>query len=154
MRVAAVKFVSFDVVFQEIPDEITLAVNISGCPNRCFGCHSSHLLEDCGEELTPNSLDKIITPYYESISCVCFMGGDSNPAYIEQLAAHVQNKWSLKTAWYSGRTHFPTNPTLFHYLKLGPYIQHLGGLKSTTTNQRFYTLVDGTYNDTTSLFWR
>ena len=27
------------VVFSEIPDEITLAFNISNCLNNCIGCH-------------------------------------------------------------------------------------------------------------------
>ena len=34
------KYVNTGIVFQEIPDEVTLAVNISGCPCRCHGCHS------------------------------------------------------------------------------------------------------------------
>ena len=38
----------FDVVFQEIPGEVTLALNLSGCPNRCAGCHSPHLWEEVG----------------------------------------------------------------------------------------------------------
>ena len=50
------KCCSYDVVCQEIPDEITLAVNISGCPNRCPGCHSPWLWEDEGEALTEDLL--------------------------------------------------------------------------------------------------
>ena len=37
------KYVNTDIVFQEIPDEVTLAVNISNCPCRCPGCHSQYL---------------------------------------------------------------------------------------------------------------
>ena len=37
------KYAGYDIVFQEIPDEVTLALNLSGCPNGCPGCHSPHL---------------------------------------------------------------------------------------------------------------
>ena len=36
-----VRFYNFDIVFAEIPDEVTLAINITGCPYRCPGCHLS-----------------------------------------------------------------------------------------------------------------
>ena len=43
------KYAGYDIVFQEIPDEVTLALNLSGCPNGCPGCHSPHLQRDEGE---------------------------------------------------------------------------------------------------------
>ena len=46
-----VKYVNTEVVFEEIPDEITLAINVSNCPNQCPGCHSPYLREDIGEDL-------------------------------------------------------------------------------------------------------
>lgn len=30
-----VRYHNFDIVFAEIPDETTLAINITNCPNRC-----------------------------------------------------------------------------------------------------------------------
>lgn len=45
------KYVDARVVFQEIPDEITLAINISNCPCHCKGCHSQYLAEDIGKPL-------------------------------------------------------------------------------------------------------
>ena len=45
------KYVNTDVVFQEIPDEVTLAINISNCPCHCPGCHSRYLWEDIGLSL-------------------------------------------------------------------------------------------------------
>lgn len=47
-----VKYTDSQVTFREIPDEITLCINISGCPNHCEGCHSSYLAEDIGTKLT------------------------------------------------------------------------------------------------------
>ena len=50
------KYVDTLVTFSEVPDEITLCLNISNCPCHCKNCHSSYLAEDIGEGLT---LDKI-----------------------------------------------------------------------------------------------
>ena len=150
MRVA-----SFEIVFQEVPGEVTLALNISGCPNRCPGCHSPHLREDIGEELTPELLDILVARYSPGITCVCFMGGDQDPEYVAELAQHVQLK-GLKTAWYSGREWAIAEykSTVFDFVKFGPYVEALGGLKSPTTNQRFYRREGENWIDETSLFHR
>ena len=37
------KYANFDIVFQEVPEEVTLAINISNCPNQCPGCHSKNV---------------------------------------------------------------------------------------------------------------
>ncbi|MCL2247577.1 MAG: anaerobic ribonucleoside-triphosphate reductase activating protein, partial [Lentimicrobiaceae bacterium] len=70
------RFLSYDIVFQEVPGEVALAINISNCPNRCKGCHSSHLQEDTGEELTEDVLFSLLNIYGNAVTCVCFMGGD------------------------------------------------------------------------------
>ena len=38
------KYVDSQITFREIPDEITLCINISNCPFRCKGCHSKELI--------------------------------------------------------------------------------------------------------------
>ncbi len=145
------KVASFDIVFQEIPGEVTLALNLSNCPCHCPGCHSPHLAEDIGEELTTDLIDGLIDRYGSMITCVAFMGGDANPDEVAHWAEYVR---PLKTAWYSGRTSFPRNPRALDYLKLGPYIESLGGLKSPTTNQRLYKRVGNEWQDITSSFWK
>ena len=52
-----VRFYNYDIVFAEIPDEVSLALNITGCPNRCPGCHSTHLQQNIGDVLDA-SMDK------------------------------------------------------------------------------------------------
>ena len=146
------KVASFDIIFQEIPGEVTLALNLSGCPCHCAGCHSPHLWEDTGEPLDTDLLDGLTDRYKGLITCVCFMGGDQDPAYVAQMAAHVK-QLGLKAAWYSGRMNFPTEE-VFDYVKLGPYIEALGGLKSEKTNQRLYKRVGQEWEDITSSFWR
>ena len=54
------KYVDTKVVFSELPNEITLAINISGCPCACHGCHSSYLAEDIGVPLTYEELSRLI----------------------------------------------------------------------------------------------
>ena len=151
------KYVNTGVVFQEIPDEVTLSINISRCPCHCPGCHSRYLWEDIGEPLTASSLDNIIKECRGDITCVCFMGGDAEPEYVETLAKFIHRQYpELKVGWYSGRSRVPYNINKMHfdYIRLGPYIKHLGNLQQPTTNQRFYRKVIGdSFTDVTSLFW-
>ncbi len=149
------RYVSYDVVFQEVPNEVALAINISGCPNGCRGCHSPHLQENIGPELDCGALSRLLTRYQHAITCVCFMGGDSDPEAVEELASFVKTNTSqIKTAWYSGKSQFPRNGSLAHfdYLKLGPYVERLGGLESPITNQRFYKIKDNNIVDYTYSF--
>ncbi|MDR0724475.1 MAG: anaerobic ribonucleoside-triphosphate reductase activating protein [Prevotellaceae bacterium] len=145
------RFVNYDLVFQEIPDEVTLALNISNCPNRCDGCHSPYLMEDVGAILDENVLAELLEKYKNAITCVCFMGGDSAPHEVGRLAAFLQQNYTVKTGWYSGKSNLPDNCAIchFNYIKLGPYIKHLGGLNSVTTNQRFYHVENGVLIDAT-----
>ena len=148
------KVASFDIVFQEIPGEVTLALNLSNCPCHCPGCHSPHLAEDIGEPLTEELLCGLMDRYKGLITCVAFMGGDSEPEEVARWAAYIHEVKHLKTAWYSGRTSYPKNPGVLDFLKLGPYIESLGGLKSEKTNQRLYKRVGDEWTDITSSFWR
>ena len=142
------KCCSYDIVCQEIPDEISLAVNISCCPNRCPGCHSPWLWEDKGEDMTEELLTAIIGRYASAITCFCFMGGDADPAEVERLARWIRSRYpGLKTAWYSGKESLPEDFDLstMDFVKTGPFIEALGGLKSPDTNQALYKVMpDGT----------
>lgn len=150
------RYLNFDIVFQEVPDEITLAINLSNCPFRCKGCHSPYLQEDKGEELTEEALEKMIEKYGSSLTCIGFMGGDADPEEVERLSVWVKKRSEgrLKTAWYSGRTNLPEkcSPSDFDFIKLGPYVENLGGLDSPTGNQRFYKITSGEMQDITPVF--
>ena len=74
------RYINTDIVFQEFPDEVTLAINISGCPCRCPGCHSQFLWANRGDELTAEALSALIHGAKDTITCVGFMGGDGDPA--------------------------------------------------------------------------
>ncbi len=153
------KYLTYDIVFQEFPDEVTLAINLSLCPNKCPGCHSSILLGDIGEELTFEKLLELTHNYDGEITCVGLMGGDNDPSEVQRLFTrfkhHTQGR--IKTGWYSGRQELPKGftPEAFDYIKLGPYRAELGALNSTTTNQRFYHIeADGSFTDLTHRFQR
>ena len=151
------KYVNSDIVFQEIPDEVTLAINISNCPCHCPGCHSHYLWEDVGLPLNTNAIDDFVEKYGKNLTCIAFMGGDSDPRGVNQLAQYVHEEYpQLRVAWYSGRTVISADVHKedFDYIKIGPFIRHLGSLKKPTTNQRLYRQDDqGNFEDITSRFW-
>ena len=152
------KYVDTLVSFSEIPDEISLCINLSNCPNNCPGCHSPYLKEDIGTALTYSELMKLLDKN-NGISCVCFMGGDKEPWEIQRLAQFVKER-GLKVAWYSGKQnlHEDIYVANFDYIKLGPYIEELGPLNNKNTNQVMYK-IDHIANkpfvvDITSRFWK
>ncbi len=152
-----IKYVNTEVVFQEIPDETTLAINLSGCPCHCPGCHSSYLWDDIGEPLTAEALEALIKANDGMVTCVSLMGGDADPDAVDRLALWLRNHHpDIKTAWYSGRIRLARGIDMNHfdYIKLGPYIRHLGALKDKTTNQRLYKRVaEDRFEDITYRFW-
>lgn len=150
------KYVDTKIVFQEIPDEITLAINISGCPCNCKGCHSSYLAKDIGEPLDLQHLTNLIDSN-KGITCVCIMGGDANPSEVDDIAQDIKEYYpELKVGWYSGRQELSKDIDLcnFDAIKLGPYKEEFGPLNSKTTNQRFYKVSDGELIDITNKFWK
>ena len=149
------KYVDTKVTFAEVPNEISLCINISNCPCACKGCHSSYLAEDIGNKLNSNSIKELINNN-KGITCICFMGGDSNPLEVDALTHFIKINYPIKTAWYSGRQELSKDINLnnFNFIKLGPYIEELGPLNSKTTNQRFYKIEEGKLIDITNLFWK
>ena len=161
------KVASYDVVFQEIPGVVTLALNLSGCPCHCKGCHSPHLWEDTGEVLDEDLVADLLGRYGSQVTCVVFMGGDQAPEEVAHWAEYISHRQpSLRMAWYSGKPYTPETSfnfqlSTFNFVKFGPYIESLGGLKSEKTNQRLYKRVgQGTpdspyeWEDITSVFWK
>lgn len=149
------KYLNTQVTFVEVPDEITLCINITGCKNGCKNCHSSYLAEDIGEELNDLTLNRLLIKN-QGITCVAFMGGDSDPSEINEFARKLKVHTNLKVAWYSGRQELSKDIDLknFDAVKLGPYIKEFGPLNSKTTNQRFYKVNNNQLIDITKKFWK
>jgi anaerobic ribonucleoside-triphosphate reductase activating protein len=147
-----IKYIESKVVFEEIPDEITLAINITNCPCHCEGCHSKYLWADIGKKLDNKEIDVLIKKN-KGITAICFMGGDKEPDEINSLAKYVkENHKALKTGWYSGKEEISEEikEENFDYIKIGPYIEEKGPLNNKNTNQRMYH--KGI--DITDRFWR
>lgn len=147
------KYTDTLVAFREIPDEITLCINISGCPIHCPDCHSKELWNDIGKKLTDTELQMLIDKN-NGISCVCIMGGDKDYHEVEK-ASNIIKKNNIKSAWYSGKDAIPLDLdlSLFDYIKIGPYISKFGPLNSPTTNQRLYKVEDNNLINITDKLW-
>lgn len=163
------KYYNYQITTSEIPDEITLCINITNCPIHCADCHSKFLWEDQGVELTEEEFYRILNTNL-GVSCVCIMGGDADYESLHQVinwfykwkmsasaTGHTQKLSSTrgpgcyqkntKIAFYSGRDSIQALADKagywidqFNYIKVGPYIKFCGGLDSKTTNQRLYQI--------------
>ncbi|PKI16355.1 anaerobic ribonucleoside-triphosphate reductase activating protein [Colwellia sp. 12G3] len=140
------------VVFQEVPNEISLCFSITGCKVGCKGCHSTELWQaENGISLTNQSFMQWLKKYQDLISCVVFFGGEWQPrALIEKLL--IAKKFGLKTCLYSGEEtdekagikHIDLR-IIQHltFLKTGAWQEALGGLESPITNQIFRNVITG-----------
>ena len=148
-----IKYESTLVTFTEVPDEISLCFNITGCPCKCEGCFEPWLREDTGTKLEDAVFEAEIASH-PHITCVCFMGGDGRYNELAQLIKRAKiNHPNLKFAMYSG-VYRRNNimESVLDYYKVGPYIRVCGPLNSPTTNQRFYKNMGSYWEDITYRF--
>lgn len=147
-----IRYVSSMVTFAEIPTEVTLSLAISGCLNRCPGCHSPELRKDIGVELSDEILDKLIRDN-DGITCVLLLGEGNDPTRLIQLAERVRSN-GLAVALYSGRNEIEEELwKKFDYIKIGSWNYKLGPLNQKTTNQRLYKINENERIDITERFW-
>ena len=146
------KYANYDIVFQEVPNEMSLAVSISGCTLRCAGCHSRYLWEDKGEALSILAIEQLLE-LEDGVTCLLLMGGEHDIDTLVEIFMHFHRK--IKTAWYCGLDMIPKDKMgilrFLDFYKLGHYDPELGGLDSPTTNQRLYKINhqgDGNYWET------
>lgn len=150
------KYLGYSIVFQEVPNEVTLAINISGCPHRCEGCHSKYLWEYKGNYIS-DDLKGLIKKYDGLITCVCFMGGDQNQNELVNLLNNVHRN-QLKTALYTGEDSMQNISFRvlcnLDYCKIGHYDANRGGLDNKNTNQKMFVWnhTDGKWDDITYKF--
>lgn len=138
------KYLYNQIVFSEIPSEITLGISISGCQIHCEGCHSRDLWEDKGRQLTRVGLQNMIEEN-SGITCLLLLGGESDIDTLMNLFYFVSvNYPKIKTAWYCGLDMIPKGKEeildYLDYVKIGHFDLNLGGLASKETNQRMYAI--------------
>ena len=139
-----------DVVLEEVPDRVTLAVEIPNCQGSCPGCHSSFLKLDLGKELTAAEADRLVEDNF-GVNCFLFLGEGNDHEALMELAAHLRAAHpELELALYSGRQEVEEEIyEAFDFVKVGPYVEALGPLSEVSTNQRMYYHRE----DITSRFW-
>lgn len=134
------KYLSGTIVMQEVPDEISLAIVISGCIHKCPDCHSKYTWEDRGQPLLQN-LQTILETYGKHISCLCLMGGDQDQEELTEIFK-TAHKAKLKTCLYTGYDEMSQISRKLldqlDYIKTGRFDKAKGPLNSPTTNQRMY----------------
>lgn len=137
-------YLSKQIVFREIPDEVSLSYLITGCSLRCPGCHSTDSWNSQnGKLLTHEKLLVEIHKYRGWISCVLFMGGEWEPENLISNLKLVQ-AMGLRSALYTGLEDVSKEiKSHLDYLKTGPYRLHLGGLDSLNTNQKLINVKTG-----------
>jgi anaerobic ribonucleoside-triphosphate reductase activating protein len=155
------KYTDSSICLIEIPDEISLGISITGCPNHCKGCHSPHLWDISTErydDLTIERLDKLINDN-KGISCVLFLGGDWDEDSLVPILGFIRSNYAnLKTALYSGKDSLKSVSESIlerlNYIKIGRFIEDKGGLENPNTNQKLYVLIDNNPIDVTYKFRR
>ena len=73
------------------------------------------------------------------------MGGDGDVLEVERISRLIRTEFpQIRTAWYSGKESIPEgfDISTLDYIKIGPYKEALGGLKSPDTNQRLYRIAE------------
>lgn len=143
MRNQLLRYGNYSITFQEVPNEISLVLNITGCTHHCDGCHSDYLAQDFGNYVD-DDLPALLDRYKGMITCVCFMGGDQAIDNLREWLERIKEEYDLKTCVYSGTDDIDTFDNCLDYLdylKIGPYKKELGGLDNPNTNQKFYVVV-------------
>lgn len=101
------KYVNSDIVFQEIPDEVTLAINISNCPCHCPGCHSRYLWDDVGLPLNPEAIDDFVGKYGSDLTCIAFMGATATLRV--SICSHSMSMRSIRICAWPGTADVPSS---------------------------------------------
>ena len=146
-----IKYVDKSIVFEEIPDKITLAFSISNCQNKCKGCHSGFLRKDIGNILNEETLVQNFNNDLKYCNCVLFLGEGNDLESLINLSKYIKENYKhIETAIYSGRDLVGDELfDNFDFVKVGSYQEDKGPLTKRTTNQRLYYHRE----DITNKFW-
>lgn len=135
----------YDIVFQEVPNHISLGFYVCGCPLRCPGCHSPELwTEKTGAPLTMPLYQSLLLQYRDKADCILFLGGEWHSHDLIEFLKEAR-ALNFKTALYTGLEDVPMEiKSHLTFLKTGPWRAELGGLSSPNTNQVFRDLTTNT----------
>jgi anaerobic ribonucleoside-triphosphate reductase activating protein len=150
------KYSEYKVTFSEVPDEVSLNFSLTGCEIKCKDCHSKYLWEyNDGKELYLYDLCDIIDKYKNYITTVCFMGGDDNQQLFFICKSLKTCYPNIKICIYSGKLYISQAfKKYIDYYKVGPYNEHYGSLKKSSTNQKMFKKVGSEWLNITHKFWK
>lgn len=147
------------ITLTEVPDHISLFIELGQCKQHCEGCHSPHLWEDM-ETLTP--LETICIEATQAVAkganAIVLMGGTTNKGVTSENLVEIVKALSqiAPVCLYSGTDNIVAGTLEFlTWLKVGSYQKDLGGLDSPKTNQKFFRKEKGNipmWRDVTYLF--
>ena len=129
---------------QEIPDKISLIYGITGCHFNCKGCHSPGLHNaENGVLFTLKQYKTDLMNNLNAIDVVVFMIGTMTDEIIDMIykITIINRNYNIGTGIY---TYYELDdiPDLLEknldYIKTGAYIESLGGLDSSSTNQTLW----------------
>lgn len=163
MKEFKIPIVTEGVTMTEIPNRLAVFFEVGNCTVHCKGCHSKHLWDTANRD-NSDSLNDIMhyaDRYYQmGANAILFMGGlrslNVPPSkFINEILRPLYEKgydiglydggfWDSlveEASWYC------------KWIKVGPYIETLGGLDSTTTNQKFYEKIDDKWVDQTTNYF-
>ena len=136
-----------EITAQDVLDEISLAISLSGCPLRCKNCHSAFTWNPkFGTLLTNELMEELITKN-KHISCVLFYGGEWQLERLLELISIVKQH-NLSVCLYTGLTleEIKLNKkellSVLDYIKVGRFIEEKGELNKKSTNQKFYRVLN------------
>ena len=137
------KYDTYNITFLELPNEVSLTLSITNCPNFCPNCHSPHLRKNIGNPLNEGVFN-LLEKYRHHITAVCFLGHGAerhNEEMVSILSKINKMYPTLRIGIYSGHDYMVEEfkPYLTYY-KVGRYIEELGGLESGKTNQKLHIL--------------
>ena len=141
----------FQITTQDVPDELALAISISGCQLHCPHCHSAFTWDPKFGEILTDELMETLIKKNKYASCVLFYGGEWQLERLLELIQIAKNH-NLKVCLYTGlildeiKATKPKLLEVLDYIKVGRYIEELGGLYKKTTNQKFFKIENGGKN--------
>ncbi len=138
-------YITLGVKCQEVPNELTLILAITGCPRKCPECHSPEQQNpDHGYPWHDNKVSQIHATYQDLITCVCIFGGELYQDKVLAIFQEIKNTTPYKTCWYLGQDLDQVPTPMFQemeecldFAKFGAYDKVKGGLASPETNQEF-----------------
>lgn len=135
------------ITLTEVPNHIAVFFEIGNCTVHCPGCHSPELWDTNYTKCTETLEDieaYIREQYTKGANAVLFMGGlrsslPGSKAFIYEILKPLAEK-GYEICLYDGGTYnlaLEKASVYCKWLKIGPYVENLGGLDSPKTNQRF-----------------